>query len=242
MPAEFPQTSHSILEDLREGDADARRQAFDALVRAYWKPTYKYVRIKWHADSDDAADLTQSFFAKAYEKAFFDRYDPTKARFRTFLRTCLDGHVANERKAASRLKRGGGATHLSLDFQSAEGELKHLVIPDDTDADVLFRREYVRDLFARSVARLKEEYEQGGKQQQLALFVKYDIEGPEAGERLTYEGLAREFQVPVTQVTNYLAAARRRFRAVVLDELRAAVGSEQEFRAEAREILGVDPP
>ncbi len=40
------------------------------------------------------------------------------------LRTCLDGFAANERKAARRLKRGGGQAHLSLDFEGAEEELR----------------------------------------------------------------------------------------------------------------------
>ena len=47
--------------------------------------------------------------------------------------------------------------------------------------------------------------------------------------------------MPVTQVTNYLAALRRRFRALVLDRLRELSASEAEFRAEARDVLGVDP-
>jgi hypothetical protein len=47
------------------------------------------------------------------------------------------------------------------------------------------------------------------------------------------------FDIPVTQVTNYLAWARRRLRAHVLDVLRAQCGSEDEFREEARALLGV---
>jgi hypothetical protein len=72
-----------------------------------------------------AADLrfrdenSQGFFALAFEKRFFDRFDPGR-RFRTYLRACLDGFVANERKSAHRLKRGGGAEHVSLDFARAE--------------------------------------------------------------------------------------------------------------------------
>jgi hypothetical protein len=46
--------------------------------------------------------------------------------------------------------------------------------------------------------------------------------------------------VPVTQVTNYLAWARREFRRIVLEELRELSGSEEEFRREARALLGVD--
>lgn len=58
-------------------DPEVRRQAFDALVAAYWKLVYKYVRVKWGAGAEDARDLTQELFTRALEKRFFDRYDPT---------------------------------------------------------------------------------------------------------------------------------------------------------------------
>src|SRR6202035_5015700 len=131
----------------QSGDAEERRRAFAALVEAYWKPVYKFVRIKWRCDSDDAADYTQGFFARAIEKDFFRSYDPAKGSFRTFLRTCLEGFVANERKAASRQKRGGEATVLSLDFAPAEGELREHPPTPEASPEEAFHREWVRSLF-----------------------------------------------------------------------------------------------
>src|SRR4051794_15933966 len=121
--AGFPVTRHSVVSAIRSDRAEVRRSAFDTLVAAYWKPVFKYVRLKWHASPDDAADLTQAFFLRAYEKEFFEAFDPARARFRTFLRTCLDGFVANTRKADGRLKRGGAVTLVPLDFDEAEREL-----------------------------------------------------------------------------------------------------------------------
>jgi DNA-directed RNA polymerase specialized sigma24 family protein len=93
----FPVTRHSIVAAMRSAQPDERRSAFDTLVTAYWKPVFKYVRLKWHVSPEDAADLTQAFFLRAFEKDFFSGFDPAKARFRTFLRICLDGFVANAR-------------------------------------------------------------------------------------------------------------------------------------------------
>ena len=53
-------------------------------------------------------------------------------------------------------------------------------------------------------------------------------------------GLARELGVSAGDVTNYLAAARRQFRGLVLDRLRELTGSDDEFRADAKRLLGVD--
>ena len=76
----FPATRHSMVAAIRSEQADVRRSAFDTLVTAYWKPVFKYLRLKWHASAEDAADLTQAFFLRAFEKAFFADFDPRRAR------------------------------------------------------------------------------------------------------------------------------------------------------------------
>src|SRR5262245_42905206 len=100
----FPPTRLTVVSALAQGNDRERHAAFGALAALYWKAVYKYARLKWHAAPDEAEDLTQGFFARALEKEFFAAYDPGRARFRTFLRTCLDGFIANTRAAGSRLK------------------------------------------------------------------------------------------------------------------------------------------
>jgi RNA polymerase sigma factor (sigma-70 family) len=238
---DFPVTRHSIVRGVASADETVRSRAWNGLVESYWRPVYKYARLKWRLGREDAEDLTQAFFARALEKAFFDRYDVGKARFRTFLRTCLDGFAANEWKAARRQKRGGGAPLLSLDFENAEGELRPLALESEEDVEGYFQREWVRSLFGLAVDALRARCEQGGKRTHFALFERYDLDEHAVGARPSYEQLARLHGLPVTQVTNHLAWARREFRAIVLDKLRELTASEEEFRAEAREILGVDP-
>ncbi len=233
----FPRTRHSVLDRLRSGEPEVRREAFDALARGYWKAIYKYVRIKWRAASEDAEDLTQAFLAKAFEKEYLESFDPRKARFRTYLRTCVDRFVMNERKAARRLKRGGHYQLVALDFQDAEGELRRHEPPDPSDMDGFFRHELVRDLFARSVSQLRDELTAAGKTAQLRLFERYDLDDAEG---ITYADLAREFELPITQVTNFLAAARRTFRNKVLENLREISGTDEEYQADARELLGLE--
>lgn len=99
-----------------------------------------------------------------------------------------------------------------------------------------FRREWVRNLFALAVEKLRMTCEARGKTAHFRLFERYDLDEEETG----YEELAREMDLPVTQVTNYLAWARREFRQIVLDGIREVSGSEEEFRREARALLGVN--
>jgi hypothetical protein len=67
------------------------------------------------------------------------------------------------------------------------------------------------------------------------------VDGPDASPRPTYAGLAGELGIPVTQVTNFLALARREFRAIVLEQIRELSVDEVEFRDEARALLGWSP-
>ncbi len=236
----FPLTRGSILEGVGGDDPQVRERAWEALVGAYWKPIYKHIRRKWRASNDEAKDWTQGFFAAAMEKAFVERYVAEKASFRTYLRVCADGFVANERKAAGRVKRGGDRRFVSLDFSAADAEFSQVASPAG-DEETCFDRECARSLLERAIESFRMSCERAGKRTQFALFARYDLHPSEGGERPTYEQLAAEFNVPSTQVTNFLAWARRAFRRCVFDVLRELTGSDEEFRVEARRLLGTTP-
>jgi RNA polymerase sigma factor (sigma-70 family) len=231
----FPATRHSIVRAMRSARADDRREAFDALVTAYWKPVFKYIRLKWHASHEDAADLTQGFFLRAFEKDFFAEFDSSKARFRTYLRTCLDGFVANCRKSDARLKRGGAVTLIPIDFADAERELRDQTGSLVVDFDEYFHREWLRSLFSCAADRLRDACEGRGRVDRFRIFEQYDLASDE-GERPTYAGMARALGLSTSDVTNELAAARREFRRLVLDVLREQCATDEEFEAESRAL------
>ena len=233
----FPATRLSVLLRIGETDEADRAEAFSLLTAAYWRPIYAYLRFRWGLAPSDAEDLTQSFLATAWERGFLAEHDAGRARFRTFLRFCLDRHVQKHRTAAGALKRGGGAQLLSLDFAQAEDDFDVIEPPDPTDTERLFRREFVRQLFAYAVAQLRSELEGRGRDVIFAVFDRYDL-GPSDGAR--YADIARELGITTSQATNHLHTARRRFREIVLARLRELCGSEVEFRDEARDILGVE--
>ncbi len=221
-------------------DGAARARGFDGLVEAYWKPVYKYVRLKWRTDNEEAKDLTQGFFARAFEKGFFRSYDPGRGTFRNFLRVCLDGHVANERRAARRQKRSAGAALVSLDFAATEGELLGRDLPAGQSPEDYFHAETVRSLFALSLEDLREECGAGGKEVAFRLFERYDLDPGPSGEP-SYARLAAENDLSAAEVASLLAYARRTFRRLLLDRLRDVTAGDRDFREEARALLGRDP-
>lgn len=232
----FPETNQSAIVRARSTDQVVRQRAFETILASYWKPVYKYVRLKWQAGNEDAKDLTQGFFANAFEKNHFANYDATKASFQTFLRTCLDGFVANERKAGARLKRGGDFEHFQFDFVAAEDEFAAHAAAVNVNPEEYFHREWVRWMFTLAVEALRQRCEASGKTIHFQLFERYDL----ADEAVSYASLAQEFGLDTTTVTNYLAAARRDFRRVVIEKLREITATEEEFRNEARSLLGVE--
>ena len=239
-PGAFPSTRESLLRAAASANGEVRAQAFGALAEGYWSPVFKYVRRRWRAEAAEAEDLTQGFFAAAFEKRWLDRFDPRRARFRTFLRACVDGHVSHERAAAVRLKRGGGVPLLSLDVPGAERELARDADAEVDDFEAWFHREWVRALLTRAVGALERHCREKGRTAAFEVFRRYDLAADE-GERPTYDALGQELDLPVTQVTNHLAAMRRELRREVLDALRALTATDEEFRAEARDLLGIAP-
>jgi len=237
----FPVTRHSIVAELGHADASVRGHAMGAVIQTYWKPVYTYLRLKHRLDNETAKDLTQGFFTHVLEKRTLDAFDPSRARFRTWVRTCLDAWAANQHQSDQRQKRGGGAQHLSLDFATADGELQERHLAVDADVELFFEREWARHLFSLAIADVHADCVRRGRDVDFAIFQRYDLEGPDAARPLRYADLAAEFGIPVTRVTNTLHAVRGRVRTALLERLRAICVSQEEFLAEAQDFFGGRP-
>jgi len=238
----FPTTHRSVVAALGSTSAPERERARSLLVETYWKPVYKHLRLRWRVGPDDAEDLTQGFFAFALEKEFLAEYDAARARFRTYLRVCLDRWASNVVAAARREKRGGGARPLSLDFARAESDLRASPEPAAASLDETFDREWLRCVMDVALARLRAACERAGRPQRFAAFERYYVADAAPGARPTHADLARELGLSAGDVNNELAAARREFRRALLEALQSLTSSDDELRAEARFVLGSDAP
>jgi len=236
----FPPTRWSVIEAARSVDSTERTRALEVLCTAYWRPVYKYIRLKFAKPPDEAQDLTQGFFAELLERDLLSRFDPAKSRLRTYIRLCADSFVLNEIKHAGRLKRGGDAVHLALDFSAAEGELNAQTIdpasiPAPEKLEEFFEREWIRSLFSAAVEDLRQFCDSRGKPSRFALFAAYDLA---EDDHPSYAQLAETQGIPVTDVTNQLALARREFRRFARERLRALCASDEEFSRESQSLFG----
>lgn len=216
----FPSTQLSLLEAATAGVGN---EALDRVIALYWKPVYRFVRLKFSKDNEDAKDLTQSFFTSALERDFFARFDPARASFRTYLRMAVERFAANQHAAAKRQKRGGNVEFEPIGEQAAATE----------SPEQVFEREWQRRLFELALDDLRAHCEGSGKQLQFRIFEEYDLG---RGERPSYAGLAARHAIPETAVTNHLAWARRMLRGLVTERLRGVTSGERELRAEMRRL------
>jgi RNA polymerase sigma factor (sigma-70 family) len=217
----FPETRSSAISAALSDDAARRRPGQEAIVSAYWKPVYRYIRIRWRSSNEDAKDLTQSFFAAALGKEFFSTYDARKGTFRTFLRVCLDRFLINETTFASRQKRSADFTALKHDPPGGESPER------------IFEKEWARSLFEDAVGELRNNLLARGRSTCFEVFERYDL----AENGASYNQLARDFGISESTVTNYLASARRELRKLVLERLRSVTAGDSEFQREARALL-----
>ena len=77
--------------------------------------TYLRLRRREGARPEEAKDITQGFFALILERKDFQSVRQEKGRLRSFLLAALKHFMANERRDAAAIKRGGGQTLIPLD-------------------------------------------------------------------------------------------------------------------------------
>ncbi|RPJ75223.1 MAG: sigma-70 family RNA polymerase sigma factor [Acidobacteria bacterium] len=216
-------------------DPDAAgAQALADLCEAYWYPLYAYVR-RWGFDADQAQDLTQQFFARLLEKHYLRDADPTRGRFRSFLLASLRHFLSNERDRAGAVKRGGRVAVLSLEMEGAEGRYS-LEPPDEDTPERVFERRWAMTLLERTLARLRREFREAGKAGQLAR-----LEGYLTGERdtLPYAELSRELGMSEGAIKVAVHRLRRRFGALLREEIGETVSDPSQVDDEIRELFRV---
>ncbi len=217
----FPTTHLSLLEAAAAG---LPGEALEHVIALYWKPVYRFIRIKFHKDNEDAKDLTQGFFASALQRDLFARFDPAKASFRTYLRMAVERFAANQHAAANRQKRGGDIEFECLDPERA---------PAGESPEEAFEREWQRQLFSLAVEDLRLHCQACGKLVQFQIFQEYDLASE---ERRSYAELAARHSLSETLVTNYLAWARRMLRGFVTERLRGTTSGTRELQEEMRRL------
>jgi RNA polymerase sigma-70 factor (ECF subfamily) len=228
----FATTRWTLVLAAGRGGSKEAREALASLCGAYWYPLYAFVRRLGHRP-EEAQDLTQAFLAELLEKNYLRAADPERGRFRSFLLAAFRHFLAKERERAQAQKRGGGRTHLSLDFET--GERRYSLEPaHELTAERLYEQRWALAVLDQVLARLREEFRRAGKAD---LFER--LKGYLTGEEAARPYREAAAQVGTTEGAFKMAVhrLRHRFREVLLAEIAQTVAGPGEVEEELRHLF-----
>jgi DNA-directed RNA polymerase specialized sigma24 family protein len=180
------------------GTTDAAgREALAWLFRQYWPVLVKHVSRRGCRDADD---VVQDFFAKIIQRGSLSRVDSNRGRFRSWLLTCLDHHLANHYAALGAVMRGGDIAHSSLAHVEP-------VVPAEQDRQ--FDREWALAVIAEAHDRLAGESASPDLQRRLEVLSPF-LERP--GDQAAYALAGTTLGMAESAVKVAVHRLRARFR------------------------------
>jgi DNA-directed RNA polymerase specialized sigma24 family protein len=231
-PGHFPTTRWSQVILAGNPDTNLARQSLADLCNAYWFPLYAYIRRRGH-DPEKAKDLTQDFFAHMLEKGLLAEVDPTRGRFRAFLRTVCTHFLANRRDHDRAKMRGGGRAFVSIDPEDAEGRYA-LEVSDGLTPERIFDRSWAVTLLGRVLDQLGREYDEAGKAETFAA-----LRGLLAGEpdAPSYDAIARSLGMTVGATRVVAHRLRRRYGELLRREIASTLAEPDNVDDEIRDLF-----
>ena len=227
--AEFRPTRWSVVLLSAQSKAPESRAALAALCRLYWYPLYAFVRQRGY-NPEDAQDLTQGFFLHLFDHKALARVDPLKGKFRSFLLASIQNYLSKEADRAHCLKRGGKTEFVHLDAKSAE-ERYRLEPTDYLTAEKIFDARWALTLLEEAMRLLSVEYAGQGKMATLETLKPFL--NPTNGEAPPpYEQVAHQFQISVSAVRTLVHRLRKRYTALLREEVARTVSDPREIDGE----------
>ena len=218
----------------RDGSDTEARRALETLCQTYWQPLYSFIR-HLGSDPEEARDLTQGYFAELLEKDFLASVDAERGKFRSFLFTSARHFLYHQRDRSQALKRGGGATTLSLDMQCAEESYAIQPRADMTPEDV-FEYRWAMTVINRALRRLEEESRATGNSRQFDQLKSFLTGGQ---PQLPYKQVGETLGMSEGAVKVAVHRLRKRFGQCLRAELAETVVDLGEVEEELRQMLSI---
>ena len=227
----FTTTQWSVVLEA-QGESPEAQEALEKLCRVYWRPIYGFVRREG-VRPEEAKDLTQGFFALILERKDFQSVRQEKGRLRSFLLASLKHFMANERRDAAALKRGGGQTLIPLDGIASD-DSDELYRSDMLSADLLYDRRWAFTVLDRVFARLREESQ---KSPNAPLLEKLNTLLSDEPDRPSQAEIAGEFGMTENAVKQAFHRLRQRYRQLLREEVAHTVATPAEIEDELRHLI-----
>ena len=228
----FLTTRWSVVLAAGKPEAPAARQALSDLCQIYWYPLYAYVRRRGY-NLEDAQDLTQSFFARLLERNTVGSADPERGRFRAFLLASLKNFLSNEWDRNTAQKRGGGKSHISLDFRLADQRFASEPA-DPRTPERAFERAWALSVLERVLARIGEDFRTRGRWE-LFEALKPTLTAGEDGT--PYGQIARNLGMSEGSIKVAAHRLRGTFRDALREEIGQTVAHPEDLEDELSHLI-----
>ncbi len=228
---EFANTRWSMVLQAKGDPSRDQMRALESLCRQYWYPLYYFARREGRS-VHDAQDLVQGFFARLLEKHYLDSVEAARGKFRSFLLAAFTNFMCDVHRAAGTQKRGGGAVHLSIDELDAENRYAQEPV-DHRSPDRAFEKRWAETVLARSLAKLRAEFDGSGKQQRFDVLKPYLLRDRES----SYEQTASALGMSVAAVRSAIHRLRERFHAIFRAEIAHTVHEPSDVDGEIRHLF-----
>ncbi|MFN2508841.1 MAG: RNA polymerase sigma factor [Chthoniobacterales bacterium] len=233
--APFMTTRWSVVLSSADGekDNDQARAALSELCRIYWQPVFAFI-CRWGYSVEDAQDLTQDFFVLVLEGNLLRQADPARGRFRSLLLKSLQNFLADAHEKRSTKKRGGRVKFVP--WNDGMGETpSNLRVPahmmNTWTPERLFDIRWAATMVERALRRLRQECEARGRRRVFDV-----LSGLLSAERreVSYEEFSKPLGVTGDAVKRLIYHLRRRYRAILREEVAQTVADEREVEDEIR--------
>lgn len=227
-------TTHWSVVLAAQSSSPAAEEALEKLCRTYWRPIYSFVRRDGRT-TEDAQDLTQSFFARLLERRDFDAVRREKGRLRSYLLVSLKHFLVNERQRAMSIKRGGGRAIIPLDdLVAREGNDPE---PADTlTADRIYERRWALTVLEQVLTRLGQEYEADGNSELFEHFKELLADEPNG---ISQAKIASAIGMSENAFKQAYHRFRRHYRDLLREEIAHTVAVPGDIEDELRHLIAV---
>jgi len=231
--ARFHTTRWSLVLAAGAQDDSSSAGALASLCEDYWYPIYSYIRRIGHS-SEDAADLTQGYFAELLEKGRLKAADPSRGKFRSFLLATVKQHLSHEREKRRARKRGGDREIVPLEAGAAEDRLRVDGAPNRSPEGA-FEHAWALTVLDCAKRSLEAEFASQGKEEQYRVLGRYL-----GGDReVPYTAAAEELGTSESAIKMAVRRLRKRFGLLVREEIASTIGPSGNIEAELAHLIAV---
>lgn len=230
----FPTTRWSVVRAASRTTSLQARAALESLCTTYWPPVHAYIRRSGHS-ADDAADLTQAFFARVIEKGDVGNARHELGRFRTFLLTAVRHFLLNQADHDRAAKRGGGQVHAPIGAPSADDPSRFVEPASDETPEAIYEQRWALTVLDVAMQRLEQLSDAAGDRAQFATLRPF-LTGEETA---SYAEAARTLQKAEGAVRVSVHRLRRRFGRCLRETLADTVSDPADVDTELAYLLDV---